>query len=119
MAKELGKRGEEMAVQYLEDKGYTILDRNYRKGHLEIDIIATDEEDLVIVEVKTRSSDTFMRPEEAVDHKKRVSLMRLANYYVKTHRRIEDVRFDIISIVANDQETTIEHIRNAFNGFHY
>lgn len=118
-AKELGKWGEETAVQYLKDNGYAILERNYRKGHLEIDIIAYYEGLLVVVEVKTRSSDTFMRPEEAVNHKKRVDLMRLATYYIKSHRMTEEVRFDVISIVANAQGTEIQHIKDAFNNFYY
>ena len=118
-AQELGKQGEDMAVQYLKDNGYAILERNYRKGHLEIDIIAYYEGLLVIVEVKTRSSDTFMRPEEAVNHKKRMDLMHLANYYIKSHRMTEEVRFDVISIVSNAQGTNIEHIKDAFNNFDY
>lgn len=110
----LGRWGEDTAVQYLRDKGYTIVDRNYRKGHLEIDIIAREGDTLVIVEVKTRSSDTFMRPEEAVDHKKQADLLRIANQYVRSHHRTEEVRMDIISIVANPRGTNIEHIKNAF-----
>ena len=114
-AQELGKWGEDKAVQYLKDNGYAILERNYRKGHLEIDIIAYCEGLLVVVEVKTRTSNSFSRPEEAVTHKKQVDLMRLANYYLLSHHRNERVRFDIISIVANAQEPEIEHIKDAFN----
>ena len=70
-ALEFGKMGEQMAARYLADKGYIILEHNYRRGHLEIDLIALDGDELVIVEVKSRAYDTIMRPEEAVDHKKR------------------------------------------------
>ena len=118
-AQELGKWGEAAAVQYLIDKGYAILERNYRKGHLEIDIIAYFEGLIVVVEVKTRSSETFMRPEEAVNHKKRVDLMRIANQYVKSHRRTEEIRFDVISVVSNAQGTKIDHIKDAFGIYHY
>lgn len=118
-ALELGRWGEEAAVQYLKDNGYAILERNYRKGHLEIDIIAYCEGLIIVVEVKTRSSDTFMRPEEAVNHKKRTDLIRLTNQYVKSHHRSEEVRFDVISIVKNSQGTEVEHIKDAFSVFQY
>ena len=76
-----------MATKYLVDQGYVILDRNYRKGHQEADIIALDNDELVIVEVKTRSGDTWFAPEEAVDHRKRRNLIRVANNYILKHQR--------------------------------
>ncbi len=114
-ALELGKMGEQMAAKYLTDKGYTILEHNYRRGHLEIDLIALDGDELVIVEVKSRAYDNILQPEEAVDHKKRLNLIRLANEYVKTHGRKENVRFDIISVVSNDGSTELKHLKNAYN----
>lgn len=110
-----GKMGEQMAAKYLTDKGYVILEHNYRRGHLEIDLIALDGDELVIVEVKSRAYDTILHPEEAVDHKKRFNLIRLANEYVKTHGRKENVRFDIVSIVSNANGTEIKHLKNAYN----
>lgn len=110
-----GKMGEQMAAKYLTDKGYVILEHNYRRGHLEIDLIALDGDELVIVEVKSRAYDTILHPEEAVDHKKRLNLIRLANEYVKTHGRKENVRFDIVSIVSNANGTEIKHLKNAYN----
>lgn len=110
-----GKTGEQMAAKYLTDKGYVILEHNYRRGHLEIDLIALDGDELVIVEVKSRAYDTILHPEEAVDHKKRLNLIRLANEYVKTHGRKENVRFDIVSIVSNANGTEIKHLKNAYN----
>ena len=112
---EFGKTGEQMAARYLTDQGYIILEHNYRRGHLEIDLIALDKDDLVIVEVKSRAYDTIMQPEEAVGHKKRLALIRLANEYVKTHDRKENVRFDIVSIVSNDKGSEIKHLKNAYN----
>ena len=112
---EFGKTGEQMAARYLTDQGYIILEHNYRRGHLEIDLIALDKDELVIVEVKSRAYDTILQPEEAVDHKKRLSLIRLANEYVKTHDRKENVRFDIISIISNDKGSEIKHLKNAYN----
>ena len=97
-AVEFGKLGEQMAVRYLEDKGYTILERNYRRWHLEIDLIALDRDELVVVEVKTRADDSVFSPEDAVDHRKRLALIRLANEYVKTHNRTENIRLDVLAI---------------------
>ena len=114
-ALEFGKTGEQMAARYLTDKGYVILEHNYRRGHLEIDLIALDGDELVIVEVKSRAYDSILRPEKAVDHKKRLSLIRLANEYVKSHNRKENVRFDIVSIVSNANGTDIKHLKSAYN----
>ena len=114
-ALEFGKLGEQMVAKLLTDKGYVILEHNYRRGHLEIDLIALDGDELVIVEVKSRAYDTILQPEEAVDHKKRLNLIRLANEYVRTHGRKENVRFDIVSIVSNANGTEIKHLKNAYN----
>lgn len=112
---EFGKTGEQMTARYLTDKGYVILEHNYRRGHLEIDLIALDGDELVIVEVKSRANDTLLQPEVAVDHKKRLALIRLANEYVKSHNRKENVRFDIVSIVSNPEGAEIKHLKNAYN----
>ena len=114
-ALEFGKIGEQMAAKYLTDKGYIILEHNYRRGHLEIDLIALDGDNLVIVEVKSRAYDTVLQPEDAVVHKKRLALIRLANEYVKMHGRKENVRFDIVSIVSNANGTEVKHLKNAYN----
>ena len=112
---EFGMTGEQMAARYLTDEGYVILEHNYRRGHLEIDLIALDNDELVIVEVKSRACDTIQQPEKAVGHKKRLALIRLANEYVKTHDRKENVRFDIVSIISNDNGSVIKHLKNAYN----
>ena len=114
-ALEFGQTGEQMAARFLTDLGYSILEHNYRRGHLEIDLIALDGDELVIVEVKSRAYDNILQPEEAVDHKKRQALIRLANEYVKNHNRRENVRFDIVSIVSNTNGTEIRHLKNAYN----
>ncbi len=114
-ALEFGKMGEQMAARYLTDKGYIMLEHNYRRGHLEIDLIALDGDELVIVEVKSRAYDTILQPEEAVDHMKRLALIRLANEYVKTHGRKENVRFDIVTIVSREGGAEIKHLKNAYN----
>ena len=114
-ALEFGKIGEQMTAKYLTDKGYIILEHNYRRGHLEIDLIALDEDELVIVEVKSRAYDNILQPEDAVDHKKRQALIRLANEYVKTHGRKESVRFDIVTVVSKADGAEIKHLKNAYN----
>ena len=114
-ALEFGQTGEQMAARFLTDLGYIILEHNYRRGHLEIDLIALDGDEMVIVEVKSRAYDSILQPEEAVDHKKRQALIRLANEYVKNHNRRENVRFDIVSIVSNTNGTEIRHLKNAYN----
>ena len=111
----IGIIGEEEASKILKKKGYRILEHNWRMGHLEIDLIALDNDELVIVEVKSRACDTIQQPEKAVGHKKRLALIRLANEYVKTHDRKENVRFDIVSIISNDNGSVIKHLKNAYN----
>ena len=111
---ELGKYGEELAVDYLINKGYQIIERNWRSGHKEIDIIALDDTTLVIVEVKTRKSDDFGEPEIAVGKTKQRFLIWAADNYVRYKKLNVDVRFDIISIVFNDDEPEIEHFEDAF-----
>ena len=111
---ELGKRGEELATQYLTEKGYEILERNWRNKHKEIDIIAKDGECLVIVEVKTRQTDEYGDPDIAVTRQKQWRLISAANAYVFQNKLDIDARFDIISIVFHDDEPIIEHIEDAF-----
>ena len=118
-AKEFGETGEQMAARYLEEQGYVILERHYRKDHKEVDIIALDHDELVVVEVKTRSADTLFAPEQAVDHRKRQNIIRVANNYVRRTRRTEPLRFDIIAIVGSGAEAKIKHIKNAFNVLNY
>lgn len=118
-ANALGVLGEQMAARYLEDNGYMIVERNFRAGKHEIDILALKDGQLVVVEVKTRSDDELVAPEEAVDHKKRQSLIWAANDYVLRHNRQEPVRFDIITLVKTGEDTELHHIEDAFNVFCY
>lgn len=111
---ELGMLGEELAANYLINKGYQILERNWRSGHKEIDIIALHDTDLVIVEVKTRKSGDYGEPEIAVGRYKQRMLIWAADAYVRYKNLDVDVRFDIISVVITDGEPEIEHIEDAF-----
>lgn len=118
-AKEYGELGEQMATRYLEDQGYVILDRHYRSGHKEVDIIALDHGEIAVVEVKTRTNENFSAPELAVDHRKRQNIIRAANNYVRSHHRTEQVRFDIIAIIGSGSDAVIRHTKNAFNALCY
>ncbi|MFV0545800.1 MAG: YraN family protein [Bacteroides sp.] len=111
---DLGQLGENAAAQYLENNGYSIRHRNWHKGHLELDIIAAKEGELIIVEVKTRRNTLFKKPEEAVDQKKIRHMVLAANTYIKLFQIDAPVRFDIITIVGNESHYSIEHIKEAF-----
>ena len=110
----LGKRGEALARKYLEEKGYHILDTNWRHGHDEVDIIAMDGDELVIVEVKTRTSDRYGEPEDDVTPAKENFLIRATEAYLEEKDLDIDSRFDIISIILNKNEFRIKHIEDAF-----
>ncbi len=115
-AKELGRRGEELAVGHLQDQGLVVLARNWRCRHGELDIVATDGRCLVVCEVKTRSGTGFGTPAEAVTPEKRDRLRRLANAWL-AHYRIGwcEVRMDIVSVFwPRAGEPSIEHLRGAF-----
>lgn len=105
-----GKEGEELAIKYLLNKGYRIVERNFRTPFGEIDIIAKDKEHIVVVEVKTRHSTTFGEPQLAVNSRKQEKLKKLALYYLSKLKKEHPLRFDVI--VIKDRE--IEHIENAF-----
>ena len=115
---ELGKWGEQYAADYLQSIGYDIIERDWRIGHRDIDIIARtgDGTTVVFVEVKTRTSDVVTKPDDAVDIKKIRNIGYEANNYIKTKGIVDEVRFDIISIIGNNKENAqLEHIIEAFN----
>lgn len=109
-----GQRGEQMAAELLKDKGYAIIERNWKYKKLEVDIIATNKKEIVFVEVKTRSSDLWTSPEEAVDLDKQCNLTVAANAYILSHHINLQPRFDVIAIVSNASKQQITHIENAF-----
>lgn len=109
----VGTWGEDLAAAYLREKGYVILERDWHSGHRDIDIIAQNNEWLVFVEVKTRSTDIIARPEQAVDWKKQRNLMRSINHYLHYRHVEQPWRFDVISIVGSPgKKTEIEHIED-------
>ena len=115
---ELGKWGEDEAALYLETEGYVVIERDWKIGKRDLDILAVspDGETLVVVEVKTRSGDEYQQPEEAVDGRKMRNLAIAANAYVKEHLVDKELRFDIISVVGvGHQVKRLEHLKDAFN----
>ena len=112
---ELGALGEQIALEFLIEKGYQILEKNWSSGHKEIDIIAKDGDTIVIIEVKTRKSTYLVEPEITVDIYKQRHLIWAANSFVNRYQYDNDVRFDIIAIVIDkNNEKRIEHIEDAF-----
>lgn len=114
-----GIEAEKQAADYLEKKGYEIIERNWTFLKAEIDIIARDPEkdELVIVEVKARKKDPLVLPELAVNKKKRKMLITAADEYIVSNEIDLDCRFDIISIEKSKDEWFIDHIENAFFSF--
>lgn len=113
-SKELGKKGEEIAVLFLAKNGYKILHRNWHFGHKELDIVTSYNGMLVIVEVKTRWTNYWEEPKESVRRKKQRFIIEAAEAYVQEYDINMDVQFDIISIVIQNDKYEIEHIQDAF-----
>jgi putative endonuclease len=106
----LGGKGEDLAADYLVAKGYTILERNWRSGHKEIDLIARNQDEVVFVEVKTRHSEFFGRPEESVTPRKMKLLISAADTYLRERCIDDDARFDVICVVNG----SLRHYEGAF-----
>jgi putative endonuclease len=111
---DLGKKGEELAAEYLSSLGYEILERNYRFEKSEVDIIARIGNDLVFVEVKTRTTALFGNPEEAVSAAKRKKMIQAAENYLETKQSGLEPRFDVIAITGTTSKHEIHHIEDAF-----
>lgn len=109
----IGKQGEKIAINYLEKRGYTIVDRNYRYARSEIDIIAKESSCLIFVEVKTRNGTLFGYPEMSVNDKKIENIMIAADNYIFQQDWKNDIRFDIIAINF-DPAIEITHFKDAF-----
>jgi putative endonuclease len=109
-----GTVGEEIATDFLQNKGYKILEKNWRFQHLEIDIIASINSTLVVAEVKLRANDSYGNPEDFVTKSKQKNLIKAANFYIQENNINWETRFDIISIIQNPGTLQVEHIENAF-----
>ena len=110
---ELGRWGEDLAIDYLVQKGYAIVERDWKSGRRDIDIIAKDGNVIVFVEVKTRRNQDFGAPEEAIDFRKLQNLQLAINHYVKARDIRQAIRFDVISITGTPETThDIRHIQD-------
>ena len=113
---ELGREGEDEALLYLTQKGYTLLARNWRIGHLEIDIVAEWFGEIVFVEVKTRRDEHFAPAAEAVTlHKKRNIIAAGRAYLAHNHLLGSPYSYDIITVVGKQRPSCITHLRHAYN----
>lgn len=111
---DLARMGELKAENYLSAKGFTVIERNWYHRHKEIDLIAFDEDELVIIEVKTRTAPVLDNPALAIDRKKKRNLVFAANAYARKNRISKEVRFDVVWVVYKGDKAEVEHIKNAF-----
>jgi putative endonuclease len=110
-----GRRGEEEALRLLLGKGHRLLERNFRAGRGEIDLITLDRETLVFVEVKSGSAGVFGEPEHRVDVRKQRRIGRVAASYLAGNPcPHQDCRFDVVSVIRERGETVLRHIEDAF-----
>ncbi|MFC2152386.1 YraN family protein [Bacteroidota bacterium] len=110
----LGKKGEELAKKYLVENEYEIKHVNWRYKKNEIDIIAQKNNLLIVVEVKTRTSDYFENPKEAVTRKKQKFIILATDAYINEYNIDIEVRFDIVAVTFTNNVSKIEHIKDAF-----
>lgn len=113
---DLGRRGEDLAAEYLTEQGLVVLDRNWRCRHGELDIVCTDAHRLVVCEVKTRSSTRYGLPAEAVDHRKARRIRLITNAWLAAHGvPWVEIRFDVLAVLAEPgQPVAVQHYRAAF-----
>ena len=111
--KETGKAGELLAAEFMAEKGFVILERNFRRGKGEIDLICKKGDLLVIVEVKTRSGTSFGYPEESVSESQAEAIIAVATEYMEEHNWDDRVRYDIISVEIG-KKPRLHHFRDAF-----
>jgi putative endonuclease len=109
-----GNKGEKLAADFLEKKGFTVVARNYRFKHAEIDLIVQRNDWMIFVEVKTRSSNAYGEPEEFVDNPKGSRIFDAAEEYIYSTNWQGHIRFDIVSIKIG-REVLIEHFEDAIN----
>lgn len=114
---EIGKLGEDIATNYLIEKGYIILDRNFECRQGEIDIIAKDEKEIVFIEVKTRTSNKYGTPSEAVNKIKQKHMLQSMKYYLYIKNLSQEfIRIDVIEVYINVNIVEVNHIKQAFEG---
>jgi putative endonuclease len=112
--REIGEQGEKLAQSYLRKLGYKILATNWHFGHLELDIVAKDKNELVIVEVKARSGIRYEHPSEAVTNGKIKRIVEAADGYIQENDINIETRFDVITVIFFGQKHELEHFKDAF-----
>ncbi|HKY08687.1 MAG TPA: YraN family protein [Candidatus Binatia bacterium] len=111
----LGKEGEQLAARYLQNKGYTVVERNYRCSAGELDLVVLDQRVVVFVEVKTRTGHAFGTPFEAVEFRKQRKMIRAAQFFLaQKGLQQRDARFDVVGVSWAGGAPVVEHIENAF-----
>lgn len=111
---DFGTQGEDIAIDFLRRKGYIIMDRNWRSGHKEIDIVACKDDTVVFVEVKARANAFYGNPEDAVTRRKMHLLVLAADAYLRYNAIDLEVRFDVITIIGTSEKPYIRHYEHAF-----
>lgn len=111
----LGFRGERIAEKFLERKGWRVIQRRFRDGHRDVDLIAERNGTVAFVEVKARTGQQFGTPVEAVDWRKKRELVRSARSWIGRHGRFgESYRFDVIGVLISEDHVFVRHVENAF-----
>jgi putative endonuclease len=114
-SKQLGLEGEKQSREFLQNKGYTILEQNWRFKKYEVDLIARKDDLIVFIEVKTRKNNTFGEPEVFVTRKKQSFLIAAANQYLIERNIDLSSRFDVVSLVGTGSELSVNHLEGAFH----
>src|SRR5213082_2778655 len=110
-----GELGERIAERWLKRRGWRVVQRRFRSGHRDIDLVVERDGTIAFVEVKARRGTEFGGPVQAVDHRKRRQLARSASVWIDRHgREAEDYRFDVVGVLVNGAEVRICHVENAF-----
>jgi len=112
--REIGELAELHAKNYLLSLGYKILDTNWYSGHMELDIVAQDGEELVIVEVKSRNGIRYEHPSEAVTNTKMKRIVEAADAYILEKDLDYETRFDVVTVIFFGQNFELEHFKDAF-----
>ena len=111
---ETGRRGEDLALAWMQDHGFRLLDRNWRSGHKELDLVMEGDERVHIVEVKTMTPPLLIQPFEKVDPAKQGRLVAAARHYIAQRQVTREVQFDVVSVILGDGQPQVEYIPESF-----
>ena len=110
----IGFEGEDEAARYLREHNYRILARNWQFHHLEVDIIAENDEYIIFCEVKTRKDNRYGEPETFVDRNKQKNMFAAANHYIGRNGITKEARFDILTVIRTPESMEVRHMPDAF-----